>query len=177
MAHILIAGYNLIRSSAGLTRMESASLEKGRLALIHRLAEYKKIKGHTVTVVFDAALTDNTAVEEDRMAGIRILYSEGGQTADEIIIDLAQKLKDRVVVVSSDKQILHAAKMAGAGLMESEAFEKKLNTAVLYGAKPPVEAALKAAPTHHKRWITMKKGPARRLPKAKRRTLAKLRDL
>lgn len=146
------------------------------MALIRKLAEYKKIKGHAVTVVFDAALTDNLTVEEDRIAGIRILYSEGGQTADEVIIKLAQELKDKAVVVSSDRAILQAARMAGSAVMESEAFEKKLNEVARYGGEPPVEA-VHEPPLPHKRWITMKKGPAKRLPKAKRRALTKLRDI
>ena len=176
MVHILIDGYNLIRSSASLTKMESASLEKGRLALIYRLAEYKKMKGHTITVVFDAALTDNLSVEEDRKAGIRILYSEMGQKADEVIIKLARQLKDKTVVVSSDREIQQAARLAGAGVMESQEFEKKLNEALIYGEAPLPSRDEEHQPLH-KRWITMKKGPAKRLPKAKRRALSKLRDL
>lgn len=177
MAHILIDGYNLIRSSDSLIKMESASLEKGRLALIRRLAAYKKLKGHTITVVFDAALTDNVTVEEDRMYGIRILYSEMGQTADTVIMKLVRQLRDKVLVVSSDREILQAAKMAGAGMIQSEDFEKKLNEAVMYGETLPGVGATAKSPPAHKRWITMKKGPAKRLPKAKRKALSKLRDI
>ena len=50
---ILIDGYNLIRQSDILRNYERQSLEAGRRALISKLIEYEKKKGHKITVVFD----------------------------------------------------------------------------------------------------------------------------
>lgn len=179
MAHIIIDGYNLIRRSRSLSRAEAIDLEHGRLALVKKLAAYRQIKGHTITVVFDASETLNLSVEEDRIAGIRILYSQGGQTADAVIINLARQLKNQAIVVSSDNEILHAAKRAGCGILQAEEFERKLDAAGAYGGTPlPGTGRDKSDENRplNKRWITMKKGPAKRLPKAKRRALSRLRD-
>ncbi|MEQ8213875.1 MAG: NYN domain-containing protein, partial [Smithellaceae bacterium] len=62
--HIIIDGYNLIRQSDSLRRYERQSLEAGRQALISRLIEYKRKKGHKITVVFDG--WDQGAAMEER---------------------------------------------------------------------------------------------------------------
>ena len=180
MAHILIDGYNLIRQSASLSRAEAIDLEHGRLALLKKLIAYKQLKGHAITVVFDASETLNLTVTEDRVAGIRILYSEGGQTADEVIIDMARKLRDQAIVVSSDNEILHAARQAGCAILTAEEFERKLNALGAVREPPLPETDRDRSDKNHslnKRWITMKKGPSKRLPKAKRRAMIRLRDL
>jgi len=48
---ILIDGYNLIRQSDILRNYERQSLEAGRRALISKLIEYEKRRGHKITVV------------------------------------------------------------------------------------------------------------------------------
>ncbi|MBI4410877.1 MAG: NYN domain-containing protein [Deltaproteobacteria bacterium] len=180
MICIIIDGYNLIRRSRTLSAVEALDFERGRLALIQRLANYKKLKNHAITVVFDAARTDNLSVEEDRISGIRILYSEMGQTADAVIIDLARKLKDQAIVVSSDNEILRAAQSAGCAILQAEEFERKLNAVGAYSGTPLQETNRDRPDENrplNKRWITQKKGPSKRLPKAKRRAMARLKDL
>lgn len=177
MAHLIIDGYNLIRSSTTLTLIESKNFEQGRLALIQKLAAYKKLKNHQITVVFDAGSTFNRSIEKETVGGIQILYTEGSQTADEVIIQMAQQLRDGVLIVSSDNEIIHAAKKAGCAVLQSDEFEKRLNEALLYDrhmTSQPLEEEKKPL---HKRWITQKKGPSKRLPKEKRKALAKLKDL
>jgi len=44
--HIIIDGYNLIRQSAELSRLDRRDLQHGREALLELLAAYKKIKRH-----------------------------------------------------------------------------------------------------------------------------------
>lgn len=176
MAHLVIDGYNLIRTSKVLAKMDSLTLEKGRHALAARLAAYKKIKGHRITLVFDGGGSDHTAVNEEKLAGIRTLYSPHGVTADEIIIQIAQKMGSQIIVVSSDNQILSAARQAGCGILQIEDFEQKLSLAALYSEKGPTEEA-PAPQRAHKRWATQKKGPSKRLPKAKRKAMAKLKEL
>ena len=51
--HIIVDGYNLIRQSDALRQYERISLEEGRRALVRSLADYRKLRGHRITVVFD----------------------------------------------------------------------------------------------------------------------------
>ncbi len=176
MAHIIIDGYNLIRRSPTLSSVEAHNFQKGRAALIQKLARYREVKNHAITVVFDAALTDNPSIEENKISGIRVLYTEGGQTADAVLIDLAQQLGHQAIIVSSDKQILQAAKSSGCGILDSDDFEKKLNEASFY-TNPLFKDEEETAKPIHKRWITKKRGTAKKLPKAKRKAMARLKGL
>ncbi len=169
MAHIIIDGYNLIRRSTILSRIEAGNFERGRSELIRKLAVYRQTKNHFITVVFDAAQSDNMSIERDRLNGINILYSEMGQTADDVIIHLARKLKNQAIVISSDNEIIRSARSAGCGVMGSDEFLRILNQG------KPMRDRDEPAPPLHKRWTTQKKGNPHKLPKAKRRALAKLR--
>lgn len=190
MANIVIDGYNLIRQSPSLSQIEANNFEMGRTSLVRKLSEYKKLKGHQITVVFDAADTDNLTLEEYRQAGIRIIFSEMHQKADEVIIRMARNLGGGVIVVSSDREILTAAQRAGCGVMTSGEFERVLNNVGANLVFAPGQS--QGSPLHgnmfkpeddeetrpiNKRWITQKKGPSHRLPKAKRRAYAKLRGI
>jgi predicted RNA-binding protein with PIN domain len=178
MAHIVIDGYNLIRQSPDLSIKDALSLEKGRNALVRQLSAYKKLKGHQITVVFDAQFTTNLQIEEFSQAGIRLLFSEGGQTADDVILQMAEKGKGQLIIVSSDNRILQAAKSSGCAFLDSQEFERKLEEALLFDRRGE-EMPMRDEETKpvNKRWLTAKKGPSKRLPKAKRRALARLKDV
>ncbi|MBX7149798.1 NYN domain-containing protein [bacterium] len=177
MATLVIDGYNLIRQSPTLLELEKESLERARLGLVHKLARYKQMKGHKIYVVFDAALTNNTHIEELKMGSIHVLFSEMGMLADTVIMKIAEKLKDKAVIVSSDNEILRRAKSAGCGYITSPEFEKKMNEALMYDESFEGERDIAHEKPAHKRWATYKKGPAKRQPKAKRRALRKLEDV
>lgn len=177
MLKIIIDGYNLIRQSNELSLIDTKDLESGRRALIQKCAAYKKVKPCHITIVFDAAKTDNSTINEDREAGIKIFYSSQGQTADEVIIKLLKKQKGHYFCVSSDNEILKAAKSNGHSYLNSKDFEKKMEQALMMEEDGLFKAdPIEKKPTH-KRWITQKKGPSKRLPKAKRRALKNLDKL
>jgi len=173
MAHILIDGYNLIRTTT-LLGSRLLSLEKERQELIRQLAAYKRIKGHRVTVVFDATKTEYSSISEGKEAGIHYVYTKGGQTADEVLMMLARKLGRAVVVVSSDQAIISTARQAGAGVLTSPEFADHVRQASHLEENPFGKKDSDAKKNPHKRWITQKKGPSKRLPKSKRRALEKL---
>lgn len=173
MAHLIIDGYNLIRTTEGFAEAEAKGLEAGRLLLLEHLKDYRTLKGHRITVVFDAMHSDNFEVNEWSYAGIRILYSEMNQAADQVIMELARQERDRAIIVSSDKEIRHVAEQEGCGYLSSTEFEKELIQAARYALTTPPDHTEQDHPIH-KRWLTKKKGPAKRAPKAKRRALRKL---
>ena len=103
--HILIDGYNLIRQSEALSAMERAGLQEGREALLERLASYKRIKHHPITVVFDGTHAHSPVQGRTRYKGINIIFSRPGELADTVIKRLVTRERERAVVVSSDKEI------------------------------------------------------------------------
>ena len=54
--HLIIDGYNIIRQSPELLSKESQDLRWGREALLEKLAAYRRLKKHPITVVFDGWL-------------------------------------------------------------------------------------------------------------------------
>lgn len=175
MSYIIIDGYNLIRSSPTLSTLDAINIEKGRLKLLQKLSLYREMSGHQVVVVFDANKTTNLSIEEEKIGGIQVFFTKGGQTADEIIIQLARRYKGQVIVVSSDNEIIHAAHAAGCGVLKSEEFEKIINKASIYDGNFDVTDRNKPSPKPvHKRWLTKKRGNPKKLPKAKRKALARL---
>ena len=98
---ILVDGYNVIGSDAGLTGM----LEHKRNWLVQQLSLYQQLKGYSVTVVFDGWRSGSANETEQKQNGLTIVYSQLGERADAVIIRRARQKGSGVVVVSSDREI------------------------------------------------------------------------
>jgi predicted RNA-binding protein with PIN domain len=171
--HIVIDGYNLIRRSPSLSLLDHDSLEEGRTALLERLVSYRRFKGHSVTVVFDATHAHGTGDNRSRWKGIDVVFSLPGELADTVIKRIAAREGQRAVVVTSDKELAGFAARQGAATLESQEFEERMKLACYASAEvdgleneePPWE------PT------TRKKGPARRRSKSERKRRFKTKRL
>jgi predicted RNA-binding protein with PIN domain len=172
--HILIDGYNVIRQSEGLSAMERASLEEGREALLERLASYKRIKHHPITVVFDGTHAHNPLQGRTRYKGINIIFSRPGELADTVIKRLVTREGQRAVVVTSDKEIADFATVHGSATLGSVEFENKMECATQVDPTP-ADFSQEDLPG----WTptTKKKGPSRRPPKQKRKSRSRTRKL
>ncbi len=165
--HIIIDGYNLIRQSDSLRRYERLGLEKGREELIKRLAHYRKLKRHRITVVFDGWIGGPLREERQHEAGIRIIYSKRGERADEVIKRIARKGSgEELVVVTSDREIAQAVSRSGGVAIASPEFEIRMaleKEALLLGEK-----GISPEEDDDERSGSVKKGPSRRLSKKQR---------
>lgn len=158
--HIIIDGYNLVRRSRELSRIDRADIARGREALIERLARYRRTKPHRITVVFDGAGAPVLSPARDRVKGIGVVFSRGGETADAVIGRMVRQERAAAMVVSSDQAVARSAQACGAAVIESAEFEAHLAMAdALEGGDPDEEAP------HGRRVSTRKKGEGRRLPK------------
>lgn len=171
--HIIIDGYNLIRQSAELSRLDRRDLQEGRDALLALLASYKKIKGHRITVVFDGTDAYSLYRQRDQAKGIRVLFSRRGETADTVIKRMAAREREGALVVSSDRDVAGFAMSQNAAAMGSTAFMEKLLMASWTREKgiSPDEEMKGWRPT------TRKKGPSRRLSRRERRNRQRIKKL
>jgi predicted RNA-binding protein with PIN domain len=164
--HIVIDGYNLIRQSRQFSALDRQDLQSGREALVEALAAYKKIKGYAITVVFDGAQAPPHMMRRDYLKGIELRYSNPRELADTVIKRLAARDKQKLLVVTSDSDIVRYAQSMGAAVIPSAEFEERLILASQMALNPiePLQA-------HSEGWqaTTRKKGPSRRLPKRRRR--------
>jgi uncharacterized protein len=175
--HIIVDGYNLIRQSDALRRYERISLEEGRRALVRSLDDYRKLRGHRITVVFDGWEGGSPQEERDRAGGIDIIYSRLGEKADEVIKRLVAAGSEETLIVTSDREITTFAARRGKGTIASPEFAARLDQ-LTTAPSPEVDIPGETdgeEDDHH--GTAKKKGPARRLSKQKRAALARIKKL
>jgi predicted RNA-binding protein with PIN domain len=170
--HIIIDGYNLIRQSKSLSALDQQDLQLGREGLLDMLSAYKRIKRHTVTVVFDGINAPPFSRHKDQIKGIKVIFSHNGESADTVIKRMAAELREKALVVSSDLDVIHFAASKGSATIDSPGFEEKMAMAVYMDIKGiESEETVGWIPT------TKKKGPGRRLSKRQRRNRVKIKKL
>ena len=171
--HIIIDGYNLIRQSADLSRLDRQDLEMGREALLDMLVAYKRVKHHRITVVFDGTDAYSLYRQRERVGGIAVLFSRSEETADTVIKRLADREGEGALVVSSDRAVGDYASSRKAATMSSPEFMDRLIMASWPDGKviDPDRELNGWTPT------TRKKGPRRRLSKKERKNRRKILKL
>ena len=103
--YVLVDGYNLLFNWPELNRLrEETSLEHARDILKEKLINYRALTGREVILVFDAHL-QKEGRREYFEAGITIVYTENGETADHFIEKKVQELvpKHQVYVATQDE--------------------------------------------------------------------------
>ncbi|MBC2715314.1 MAG: NYN domain-containing protein [Desulfobacteraceae bacterium] len=172
--HIIVDGYNVIRQSPVIGPLDRQDLQLGREALVDKLAAYKRLKGHKITVVFDGTGEAVLFENRDHEKGILIKFSRHGETADSVIKRMVTREKQRALVVSSDREVADSSASQGAATISAVEFEEKMEMAAfmdLKGISPESGVDDGWVPT------TKKKGPSKRLPKKKRLNKKRLKKL
>lgn len=116
-AHLVVDGYNVTK-----TGYPALPLDRQRERLLRDLAPVGARTGSEVTVVFDGAdLLHRPPVAPPR--GVRVLFSPGGVTADDLVRDLvgAEPHGRPVVVVTSDRELADSVAADGARAVASVA--------------------------------------------------------
>ena len=170
---VAIDGYNFIKQSPELRRLEQIALQKAREGLIERLAQYKRMKSHAITVVFDGGPQGIGTGHRDRSRGIEIIFSRAGEKADDVLKRLAAEKGKGITVVTSDRDIALFAEKKGAVAISVSDFAARMEMARFYELKgsenEPISADRSVAPS--------KKGPSRRLSKSQRKATAAMKKL
>jgi len=167
----IIDGFNLVRQSRDLMELEAKDLSQAKLALLGRLQHFSQVSGEKVLCVWDATGSINSRRVEEPHGTVVFLYTKAFETADEAIMELASDKKAAAIVVSSDREILEAARKAGSATMKSEAFDQ-----VLFRMQQPGFEREEPEGFDPKRG-TKKKGPSHRRPKVERKVHSKLRKI
>jgi predicted RNA-binding protein with PIN domain len=122
MSFILIDGYNLIGTFHD-------DLSAAREELLHKLHEYKKIKGHDITVVFDGWKSGGRHERSFTTGGITVIYSRLGETADAVIRRIVSQRRKQWIVISSDRDIRSASWTSGSVPVTADEFLSALERA------------------------------------------------
>jgi YD repeat-containing protein len=104
LVRILVDGFSLLHSWPALAKGKPRHSAPAREELVHRLTHYQDASGTPITVVFDGAGSRAEVEDAPSDAGVEILYSHPGQTADQMIERAAFRLKSygEVMVVTDD---------------------------------------------------------------------------
>ncbi len=165
---IIVDGYNVIGSEKGL----HGNIEARREELIGRLAQYRSIKGLAVTVVFDGGGSGWSDEHGELRQGIEVVFSRHGETADDVIVRMAEELGSACLVVSSDRDV--ARRVGAAGGMAVSVGEFGARLALVSDAGPDQEIR----PSEESPALrTEKKGNPRRLSKQERKKRGRLNKL
>jgi predicted RNA-binding protein with PIN domain len=167
---LIIDGYNLL-SGGGTLR---GHLESARERLVRDLATYRHRKHHLITVVFDGWQQGQPSEQQEYRAGVQVIYSRRGERADQVIQRLAREYGSDCAVVSSDHEIVNAARAHGAFVMGAREFADKLRMSSSAADTMPYKELDTGDDVRSKRGPE-KKGNPRKLPKSQRRRDRQLR--
>ena len=97
-------GYSLLHNWPQLARRKPRHSAAAREELIHVLTQYRDAIGTPITVVFDGAGARAGTPKVESTPELEILYSQAGQTADDVIERVAHRLGEfgEVLVVTDD---------------------------------------------------------------------------
>lgn len=164
---IIVDGYNFIGRQKGLR----GDLEGKRARLIEQLTAYRRIKNLPVTVVFDGSGKGGA----ERTGGVEVIFSGVGESADDVIVRMAEDLREGCTVVSSDRAVQDQIRRSGGVALYSGEFETRLHAALQQGGEPPSKEPLdeKEPPPRP----AEKKGNPHKRSKAERRRQGRLKRL
>ncbi|MFR9729181.1 NYN domain-containing protein [Saccharopolyspora sp. MS10] len=120
--HLIVDGYNVTK-----TGYPDLPLADQRNRLAHQLAALAARTGAEVTVVFDGA--DVLAVPTAGPRGVRVLFSDPGVIADDVIRALvtAEPQGRQLVVATSDRAVVASVRHGGAYAVASAVLLDRLN--------------------------------------------------
>jgi predicted RNA-binding protein with PIN domain len=103
LVRILVDGYSLLHNWPELAAGAPRHSERARDALVDMLQQYQDACGTPVTVFFDGTGARRKP-KNDAGRAVEVLFSSGGQTADDLIERAAHRFQDygEVLVVTDD---------------------------------------------------------------------------
>jgi predicted RNA-binding protein with PIN domain len=119
---VIVDGYNVVHRVPAFRQHLDRGLRSAREALVRYCREWVGRRGDVrqFWVVFDG---DSSVLGEGGQpaSGVRIMYSESRETADEYIMGLVDEVGrySRFVVVSDDRRVVEGAKARGASVMSA----------------------------------------------------------
>ncbi len=120
---VLVDGYNA-QFHVDRSDFTSGAARRQLVEALKRLRT-ASVKKHRIVVVFDSTLPGERMARSS-VGGVEIRFAEKDMIADEEIVAMAHDL-DRVVVISSDREVREGAEGGGAVVLWSEALKDWLD--------------------------------------------------
>jgi len=120
--YLLIDGYNVINRVTELRPSPDGGLESARLRLALRVSAWGRAYPGTVCIIVFDGDQRHAGGGDQRIAGIRCIFSKMSHGGDDDIIRLAKELrakKNDVAVVSDDNKVANNCRAHGASVQPS----------------------------------------------------------
>lgn len=130
--YLIIDGYNVINAWIELANLQKKNLDDARQALIKIISDYAAYRGYKATIVFDANNNKNLETRLEKQAGLEIVFTKDGETADSYIEKMVYEMsrfKKKVFVVTSDGAEQMAILGAGAFRISAREFKEDYTVA------------------------------------------------
>lgn len=165
--HLIIDGYNFIKNTAGY-RCDWSRIQTGKDRLVDDLCSFNSRRNYSVTVVYDGWKNGGPVESYEKVGGIHIIHSRKGETADTVIMRMCGEYPGDLVVVTADREIISAVIGHGGKTLSPPEFQQKISYSS-NSLDTHFDDEFDEDPAYSRPVTTRKKGPARRIPKAKRR--------
>ena len=126
--YLVVDGYNMIFAWKGLKEISEDDIGLARQKLIDLLSNYQSFVRNEVILVFDGYKIKGNRGSKEDAAGIHIVYTQEGETADMYIEKLLRDMgkNDHVRVATSDALIQISALGSGVLRMSAAELEEEL---------------------------------------------------
>jgi predicted RNA-binding protein with PIN domain len=137
MQRLLIDGHNLIGQTPGLSLADPNDEQK----LVVILRQYAARKNARIVVVFDSGAASHAGGKSKELSGgnVTAIFAGSHTIADRILMERIRELKKSGdwVVVSSDREVQHAAQQRKMNVLSSAEFARKMGPPPQREAEPP----------------------------------------
>ncbi|MDI6901234.1 MAG: NYN domain-containing protein [Anaerosomatales bacterium] len=128
MVRYIVDGYNVVHVSDRYRSLADSDLDAARARLVEDVASFCPGEGRCV-IVFDGAGNPSSDGTPHHVAGVTVIFSAAGESADTVIEALAARGRDRgeqVIVVTSDAATQWTVMRAGVARMSAREFSERL---------------------------------------------------
>lgn len=132
LVRILIDGYSLLHNWPELAPGHARHSERARDELTHILTKYHDATGEVLTIFFDGSGPVRSGPKAASNRNVEILFSRGGQTADDMIERAAHRFQEygEVLVVTNDFAERDTVSGMGAQVASCENFIRMVESAL-----------------------------------------------
>lgn len=132
LVRILVDGYSLLHSWPELAPGRERHSAVAREALVEKLTHYRDASGPPISIFFDGSFPRGTGPKQHSSPQVEVLFSSGGQTADDLIERAAHRFQDygEVLVVTDDVAERETVIAFGALAASCDNFISMVNSAL-----------------------------------------------
>ena len=130
--YIIVDGYNIIFAWEDLAKVAANDLDAARRGLLDALCSYASFKKYRMVVVFDGYKTKGNPGSREQLAGLQVVYTPEGETADAYIEALVHDIGSNyaVTVASSDSLVQLSSLRSGVLRMSARELRQEVEQAV-----------------------------------------------